>query len=197
MALRTSLFDDQETGFTEPLLLVGSTAAICKSMASRKDSLPDFVLENTWTPEDLLLRVLKITKASVNPQKVPAITAKQTIVIADDDFSITSLLSALFSKAGFDTRTAADGVGALELAWNLKPDLMIVDVNMPNRDGFEVLSIIRQFPALCAIKVTMLTSCEEERDILHGFGLGVDDYVTKPFNPMELSARVKSVLTRT
>ncbi len=89
---------------------------------------------------------------------------------------------------------ASDGGAALELIRSWQPDLAVLDVNMPNKSGYEVLSSLRNDPLTHNIRVILLTARQQETDVIRGFGLGADDYVTKPFSPMELIARLKRLL---
>jgi PleD family two-component response regulator len=190
------LLSDKET-HRLPFLLFGSSAAVQRNFAVAQDKVTDFLLRGTWSADDLQLRALKLLTSNNQAGKAATQSGgKKTLVIADDDSSITTLLSMTLKKAGFDTHVASDGGQAVDLAKKVRPDLMIVDVNMPHRDGFEVLAMLRQSAETSATKVLMLTACEQEVDVLRGFGLGADDYVIKPFNPMEISARVKSLLAR-
>jgi DNA-binding response OmpR family regulator len=91
---------------------------------------------------------------------------------------------------------AANGKQALESARALKPSAIILDVNMPYIDGFEVLSTLRNDPETADIPIVMLTSVQQESDIVRGFGLGADDYIVKPFNPMELLARIRRLVRK-
>jgi CheY-like chemotaxis protein len=191
------LLSDKEATYHVPFLLVGTGGAVQRNLAVARDKITDFLLKGTLSADDLLLRALKLLAANHQTPKAAAQSGgKKTLVIADDDSSITTLLNMTLKKAGFDTHVASDGGQAVDLAKKVRPDLMIVDVNMPHRDGFEVLAMLRQNPDTSATKVLMLTACEQEVDVLRGFGLGADDYVIKPFNPMEISARVKSLLAR-
>ncbi|HEU5162503.1 MAG TPA: response regulator, partial [Thermoanaerobaculia bacterium] len=95
-----------------------------------------------------------------------------------------------------DCEIAADGREALERARALVPDAMILDVNMPYLDGFEVLAAMRNESALQDVPVIILTSVQQESDVVRGFALGADDYVVKPFNPMELLARLRRIVEK-
>jgi CheY-like chemotaxis protein len=190
------LLSEKDPSQRIPFLLVGSPAAVLRNVAAGQDKTTDFLVKGVWSADELLLRVLKLLMTNQAKRATSQSSVKKTAVIADDDSSITTLLSMTLKKAGFETHVASDGGQAVEVAKKVRPDLMIVDVNMPHRDGFEVLSMLRQSPETSATKVLMLTACEQEVDVLRGFGLGADDYVIKPFNPMEISARVKSLLAR-
>ena len=115
------------------------------------------------------------------------------ILIADDEPDLRQMLTAYLKAEGFETSVAADGNQALERARADRPDLIVLDVGMPGIDGFEVL---RQVRADSDVPVIMLTARSEEVDRVVGLTVGADDYVTKPFSPRELSARIKAVLRR-
>jgi two-component system, OmpR family, response regulator len=115
------------------------------------------------------------------------------ILIADDDPHIREVVKFALEKAGFLTAQAADGRDTVERFLSLKPDLLILDVVMPEMDGTEVCRRIR---ANSNTPVVFLSSRDEEVDRIVGLELGGDDYVTKPFSPRELVARVKAVLRR-
>jgi len=119
--------------------------------------------------------------------------ATQTVLIADDDAKIRELLELYLSKEGFVVEQAADGAEAILKAQQLKPDLIVLDIMMPVMDGMEVCRQVRKFSR---VPVIMLTARVEDEDRILGLELGADDYVSKPFNPRELVARVKAVLRR-
>ena len=144
------------------------------------------------SPEELILRVaaalVAAGGAALPPKRTP------TVLLADDDPSITALLKATLSRQNIVCHVAQDGERALVLAREHQPAVVVLDVNMPHTDGFEVLAALRNDPSMRDMKVLMLTGCEQETDVVRGFGLGTDDYVTKPFNPMEVTARIKRLL---
>jgi two-component system KDP operon response regulator KdpE len=117
----------------------------------------------------------------------------QTILLIDDDATLRELLSDHLSRSGYRVQSAASGQAGLRLFEKYRPDLIILDLMMPDMDGWEVC---RQLRAKSTISIIMLTAKGEEIDKLHGFRLGVDDYVTKPFSFAELAARVGAVLAR-
>jgi DNA-binding response OmpR family regulator len=117
---------------------------------------------------------------------------KPEIVIADDDVHVLAVVRSALQSAGMECHSAANGTEAISMIRELRPDITVLDVNMPGSDGFEVLSAIRQ--SGIPVKVIMLTARQHERDVLRGFELGADDYVVKPFNPLELVARLKRLL---
>ncbi|NNC92194.1 MAG: response regulator transcription factor [Acidimicrobiia bacterium] len=117
----------------------------------------------------------------------------QRVLIVDDEAKIRSLVGAYLRSEGFDTEEAEDGDAALDLFRRLSPDLVVLDVMLPGKDGIEVLREIRR---VSDVYVILLTARTEETDKLIGLSVGADDYVTKPFSPRELVARVKAVLRR-
>jgi CheY-like chemotaxis protein len=175
--------------WTAPCVVLGSLADLHECRAALSGPNRQF-MAMPGSDEELLFRLSLALQSA--PAKPPA--AKPTVVLADDDPSITALLGATLSRQGIDCRIAADGGRAMALARESQAGVMILDVNMPNRNGFEILAELRQDAAFRGMRVLMLTGCEQEADILRGFGLGADDYVIKPFNPMEVAARVKRLL---
>jgi two-component system, OmpR family, alkaline phosphatase synthesis response regulator PhoP len=115
------------------------------------------------------------------------------ILIIDDEPSIVRLLQAYLEHEGFEIATAADGACALQLSRSFKPQLVLLDLLLPEVDGLEVCRQLRQESD---VYIIMLTARSEETDIVVGLTLGADDYVTKPFSPREIVARVKAVLRR-
>lgn len=116
------------------------------------------------------------------------------ILIVDDEKNIVDILRFNLKKEGFDTIEAYDGEQAIEMALNEMPDLILLDVMLPKADGFTVCRKLRQ---TISTPILMLTAKEEEVDKVLGLELGADDYITKPFSPRELMARVKANLRRT
>jgi two-component system KDP operon response regulator KdpE len=116
------------------------------------------------------------------------------LLLIDDDQSLTELLSSFLANQGYTIRVARDGVEGLRKLFAQAPDLVILDVTMPQRDGWQTLQRIREVSDL---PVVMLTARDEESEVLRGFSLGVDDYVTKPFSFAQLAARIRAVLART
>lgn len=115
------------------------------------------------------------------------------VLIAEDEPQIADILDAYLTREGFRTVRAADGRVAIELHLALKPDLILLDVTMPRMDGWEVLAEIRRRGDTPVIMITVL---DKDIDRLQGLRIGADDYVVKPFNPIEVVARAKAVLRR-
>jgi len=118
----------------------------------------------------------------------------QRILIVDDERKIVQGLVAYFQQAGFETLTAYDGHSALDLARREQPDLILLDLMLPEIDG---LDVCRQIRRDSAVPIIMLTARVEETDTLIGLELGADDYIIKPFSPREVVARARAVLRRT
>jgi len=118
------------------------------------------------------------------------------ILVVDDDREIVRLLRAYLEQNGFEVLTAYDGERALHILRRERPDLVVLDLMLPDRDGWEVTRIVRSDPNLAATPIIMLTARVEDYDKIVGLELGADDYVTKPFNPREVVARVRAVLRR-
>ena len=118
---------------------------------------------------------------------------KSKIMVVDDEMHIRDLVRFYLDKAGFDTIEAANAEEALDIVENQYIDLAVVDIMMPGMDGFELVEQMRQYREF---PVIMLTAKSQSKDKLRGFSLGIDDYVTKPFDPDELMARVKTILKR-
>lgn len=117
----------------------------------------------------------------------------QTILIADDDPNIREILVLYFAKEGFNVVEATDGAETIIKVQQAKPHLIILDIMMPVLDGLEAC---RQIRKISQVPIILLTARAEDEDRIMGLELGADDYVTKPFNPREVVARVKAVLRR-
>jgi len=117
----------------------------------------------------------------------------KTILIVDDEPKIVKLVRDYLEHAGFSLRVAADGKSALSLARLEKPDMVILDLGLPQMDG---LDVTRELRKISTVPVIMLTGRSEESDKLIGLELGADDYITKPFSPKELVARVRALFRR-
>ena len=120
-------------------------------------------------------------------------STKQRILIADDDANIAELVALYLTKEGYDTQKARDGREALSMFRSYSPDLIILDIMMPEMDGYEVCREVRK---TSRTPIIMLTAKGETFDKVLGLELGADDYMVKPFDTKELVARVKAVLRR-
>ena len=120
----------------------------------------------------------------------------QRILVVDDDREIVRLVRAYLEQAGFAVYVAYNGETALHAVRRERPDLIVLDLMLPDRDGWEITRLVRSEPALAGTPIVMLTARVEDTDKIVGLELGADDYVTKPFNPQVVVARVRAVLRR-
>jgi two-component system alkaline phosphatase synthesis response regulator PhoP len=121
----------------------------------------------------------------------------RTILVVDDEPQIAQIARDYLDRAGFRAITAGDGQSALRMARTEQPNLIVLDLMLPEMDGLDVTRALRADPATRAVPIIMLTARVDEADRLIGLELGADDYITKPFSPRELVARVRAVLRRT
>jgi DNA-binding response OmpR family regulator len=117
----------------------------------------------------------------------------QSVLVVEDEASIASFVSLYLKNAGYEVRTAANGTEALAAVGSAQPSLIVLDLMLPDIDGIEICRRIRQ---KSDVPILMLTARDEDVDKIIGLEVGADDYMTKPFNPRELVARVKSILRR-
>ena len=128
-----------------------------------------------------------------NPQRGAWKIRMTKILLIDDEPSIIKLVTAYLKPEGYEVLTASDGISGLKAARAFKPDLILLDLMLPGMDGIELLSTLRRESNTYVI---MLTAKTEETDKIVGLSIGADDYVTKPFSPRELVARIKAALRR-
>ncbi len=172
-----------------PLLSIGSLEAI--TPFALEGVLPrDFSVTPPLNADEILLRGAHLLSEARAPKPRPS-TSTPVVLAADDDATTTAIVRAVVTQHGMTCYTAPNGKVALELAQSMQPNVIVLDVNMPFLDGFQVLSALRNEPRTAMIPVVMLTSMQQEADVVRAFALGADDYVVKPFNPMELLARVR------
>lgn len=122
--------------------------------------------------------------------------SNETILIVDDDKEIVRLLRGYLEQAGYAALVAYDGSTALDMLRRERPALLLLDLMLPEMDGWEITRRVRQESAIAATPIIMLTARIEDTDKILGLELGADDYVTKPFNPREVLARVRACLRR-
>jgi DNA-binding response OmpR family regulator len=118
------------------------------------------------------------------------------VLVADDEEDIRALVAFRLQRAGYEVITAADGAEALTLATTRLPDLIVLDMMMPKATGLEVTRSLREQDSTKHIPVILLTARAQEADVASGFEAGADDYVKKPFSPMDLQLRVQALLER-
>lgn len=119
------------------------------------------------------------------------------ILVVDDDRDIVRLVRSYLEKAGYQILTAYDGDTALKILKAEKPQLLILDLMLPDKDGWDVVRLVRSDSQIAATPIIMLTARVKDTDKIVGLEIGADDYITKPFNPREVVARVRALLRRT
>jgi len=121
-------------------------------------------------------------------------SARPLVLIADDDEDIRELVAFRLARSGYEVVAASDGEEALSLAAKSTPDLVVLDVSMPEIGGLEVMRALRAAPATAKTPILLLTSRAQDADVENGLAAGADDYVVKPFSPEDLAHRVASLL---
>jgi len=179
------------------LLLAGERADLMNLAPGMQAAAAEYL--GAWEPEEVLMRLALATTRTTSRLVVQAPkagrrggVASPSVLLADDDPTVLALLRSILRNYGMQCQTAENGQEALRAIRETNPHLAVLDVSMPEPDGYEVLTAIREenLPTL----VVMLTARQRETDILRGFQLGADDYLIKPFNPLELVARVRRLL---
>jgi DNA-binding response OmpR family regulator len=186
------------TAYMLPLVFVGNRDHLLSLDQSVQALACEFLMDS-WQPEEALVRLsLALSQHRVSmPQKPPtgmATSERTRVAIADDDPTVLALVRTALANFGMECYTAVDGPTALENIRRYRPHAAVLDVNMPGMDGYEVLSAVRKEEI--PVRVLLLTARQQESDVIRGFTLGADDYVVKPFSPMELVARMKRLLWR-
>lgn len=120
--------------------------------------------------------------------------ARPLILVVDDDPDIRELVALRLNRASYRVETAGDGLEAFDRAVELRPDLIVLDVSMPRQDGLETSRRLREHPHTSHVPVIFLTARAQEADVLQGYEHGGDGYVTKPFDPAQLLARVEALV---
>jgi DNA-binding response OmpR family regulator len=187
---------------TRPVVFAGTRDHLLSLDESVQALAREFLMDS-WLPEEVLVRLsLALSHRPKEAQAAgallhsgaDAVQGRAKIVIADDDSTVLLLVRMALQNFGMDCQSASDGPQALELIRKVRPHAAVLDVNMPGMDGYAVLSAIRQEGI--PLRVLLLTARQQESDVIRGFTLGADDYVVKPFSPMELVARLKRLLGR-
>jgi len=119
---------------------------------------------------------------------------KERILVVDDDREVVRLMRAYLEQAGYEVLAAHDGETAVHMLRREKPDLLLLDLMLPDRDGYDITRLVRGDPTLAHTPIIMLTARVEDTDKIIGLEIGADDYVTKPYNPREVVARVRARL---
>ncbi len=183
------------------LVLTGSRRDLLALPPAVRLLAREFLVDD-WDPEEALMRLAPVRQSAVPlpiPKPAPPapvwpkpVVPRPNVVIADDDSFILTLVGSTLENYGMTCRPFDNGQDALRAIREERPQIAVLDVNMPGLDGYEVLSAVRaeDLPT----RVVLLTARQQEKEILRGFDLGADDYLTKPFNPFELAARLKRLL---
>jgi DNA-binding response OmpR family regulator len=133
-------------------------------------------------------------RAGYNEKEKEPMTTRKKILIADDDLLNVEFFDVILSKLGFDVEKAEDGAAALEAVKRFHPDLIILDTLMPRMTGWELTRTLKSDPLYRDIPIIMLSALDDVKDKVEGFELGIDDYITKPFNFSEVLARIRAAL---
>jgi len=179
----------------KPLLLVGTRPGELQPEALLNSAAVDFAVA-PWTDDELLARACRLLNRAERVESIPPPVPGRpaAVLIADDDPTTLTLLKTTLQNYGMECRVAEEGDQALAMIRSAPPDVAILDIIMPNLDGFEVLAAIRNDKALKNVRVMLLTALQQEPDLIRGFTLGADDYVLKPFSPVEIVARLKRLV---
>jgi CheY-like chemotaxis protein len=188
------------------LVLAGERRHLTALPPAFQSLVADFLFQG-WQADELLLRLAMASRRNPSstlgiPKKAafqaaearPRAVTNTRVVAVDDDPIILALLGTTFRKNGIECETVNNGGDALRVIRQQTPSVVVLDVNMPGVDGFEVLSAIRSEDL--PTQVVLLTARQQEHDVLRGFQLGADDYLVKPFSPPELLARINRLLVQ-
>ncbi|GEM_PF-430029 len=186
--------EEDATGIDEHLMT---------SLAEAADEM-DRLLNEAITSEDIKSFELKADShnlegrsASTTPNEDESTRKPARVLIVDDDEMIQELVERNLTRAGYTVRIASDGKGALEEVFRFTPDMVILDIMLPDIDGLDLLKILRQRPGGSILPIMFLTAKTGLNDRIQGLSIGGDDYITKPFHPEELVARVGALIGRT
>ncbi|PWU07561.1 MAG: hypothetical protein C5B51_09800 [Terriglobia bacterium] len=189
-----------------PVILAGKREHIMALDAAFQSLACEFLIDG-WQPEEALMRLSFALRR--NPQTARSarsaaavrtsseyrpVTGRPQVLIADDDATVRSLVRLTLQDYGIDCHVASNGTEALQMIREHEPHAALVDVNMPGLDGYLVLAAVRD--ENIPVRMILLTARRHENDISRGFTLGADDYIVKPFNSVELIARLKRLLRR-
>jgi len=180
----------------KPAVIIGSFDDLVTGFAAVFDLNREFILR-PCKPEELLLRthrVLRFVETAEEVIQTSAPNGSRRVVLADDDATTIVMLSTILKHFNFECDIAHDGQQALEIARRKRPALVLLDVSMPHMDGFQALIALRGDMATRNTPVILVSAHRDEAEVVKGFALGADDYVTKPFNSGELIARIGRVL---
>ncbi len=183
------------TKIKKPIICIGYANLLLQHMHKIKSSVAEFLLAPICE-EEVLVRVYNVLSevARVQAAKGAPKNEHVKVVIADDDPTTLTLVSTILKKHDIECHVAQNGQEVIDLCMNISPNAAIFDISLPYIDGFEVLTTLKNNGQTFEIPTILLTARKQETDIMRAFALGADDYMTKPFNPMELIARLKRLL---
>ncbi|HYL57701.1 MAG TPA: response regulator [Candidatus Acidoferrales bacterium] len=183
----------------KPAVIVGSCDELTRNFHVAAEHNRDFAMRPLES-EEVLLRAFRVLKysdvAAEEAQPARREDARRVVVLADDDAATTMLISTILKHFNYECAVAHDGSEALDMVRQKKPDLVLLDISMPKMDGFEALRVLRSEPATKEIPVILVTAHHNEDELVKGFSLGADDYITKPFNSAELMARINRIMRK-
>jgi CheY-like chemotaxis protein len=178
-----------------PTLVTGPSHALLEGVGAAYRWPRDFMNE-PWSDTELLVRLFRLLE-SPGFSRNTAVEARvePLVLLADDDPDLIALVDVTLRGAGITCRTVENGLAALQLARELGPDLILLDIRMPKMNGFEVLETVRRDPGLQRLPVILLTGCDDLTDVMRGAELRADEYLSKPVSPKLLLDRVKRLLS--
>jgi CheY-like chemotaxis protein len=178
-------------------VIIGERDEVLGHAYSLADTSHEFIIR-PWTREDFFLRAFMVLRnAPQNHAELPgraAVRTEPTIIVADDDRTTIMMVQSILRTWKINCVVAHNGKDAMEQTKKIRPDALLLDVSMPDMDGFQVLAALRSDPATRHTPVVMLTAAQSESEIVRGFDLGADDYITKPFRAHEMLARLKRLV---
>jgi CheY-like chemotaxis protein len=181
----------------KPSVIIGERDEVLGHAYSLASVAHEFIIR-PWTREDFFLRafmVLRNAPSNVADQPGRAATRiEPTIIVADDDRTTIMMVQSILRTWKINCVVAHNGKDAIEQTKRIRPDALLLDVSMPDMDGFQVLAALRSDPTTRSTPVVMLTAAQSETEIVRGFELGADDYITKPFRAHEMLARLKRLV---
>jgi CheY-like chemotaxis protein len=180
----------------KPAVIIGSFQELVTRLATIADLHREFILR-PCQPEDLLLRACRVLRFADRAEIAIRLSGRDggcRAVVADDDATSIVMISSILKHYHYECEIAHDGEEAVYLARKNRPDLMLLDVAMPRMNGFEALTALRSNMPTRRTPIILVSAHRDEAEVVKGFSLGADDYVTKPFNSGELIARIGRVL---
>ena len=172
-----------------PLLLVASAAIVSSLREPLSRALRDYALEPSSNDEILLRLSTLVPRAATSTASSP-----ESVIVADDDVVSLGLLRAALTKVGFTCHLVRDGQAALDLAQRIRPAAIVLDVNMPRRNGFSVLQAVKLDPSTAKSRVLMVTGTAEAEAVRRASTLGADGYIVKPFKAADVAQRLRQLV---